>query len=252
MKPPITEVTAVIADDESLARTYLKEMLLAHPQVTVIAECSNGFEAVETVIEKRPDVLFLDIDMPKLNGFEVLEALEPELPRVIFITAYDEYALMAFEVHAVDYLLKPFSKDRLEKAVSRLFEGPASPMPRAREIAAERPPSMLPSPRIVVREGGTVTVIAPEDVDYISAEGDYVSIHAYGRAHLKLDTISAMDAMLSKGSFVRVHRSTLVNLARLDRVDTSSTEGKDAVLKDGTRLAVSRSGYKLLMERLRN
>ncbi len=250
MSTSVKVLTAVIVDDESLARAYLKEMLRAHPKIHVIGECADGFDAVETVIAKRPDLLFLDIEMPRLNGFEVLEALEPELPHVIFITAFDEYALKAFEVHALDYLLKPFSKDRLAKAVSRLFEGPVAPMPAARRIAQETRGTNDSPDRIVVREGGTVTVIAIEDIDFVLAEGDYVSIRVGERSHLKLETISTMDALLGSGPFVRIHRSIILNLSRLDRVDTSETDAKEAVLRDGTRLSVSRSGYKTLMERL--
>jgi two-component system LytT family response regulator len=245
-----SKMTAVIVDDESLARAYLKEMLSAHLEIEIVGECANGFDAVRTVVDKRPDLLFLDIEMPKLSGFEVLEALEQEAPRVIFVTAFDEYAVKAFEVHAADYLLKPFSKDRLDAAIKRLFESERPTLPKARDIAEESSPAANDLPRIIIRDGGTVTIIAAGDVDFITSEGDYVSIRSNGRSYLKLETISAMADLLNKHAFARIHRGCILNLDRLEHIDTSDKDSKEAVLKDGTRLPISRSGYKTLMEQL--
>ncbi len=252
MSDTTQKMTAVIVDDESLARAYLKEMLAFHPEIEILGECANGFDAVRTVVEKKPDLLFLDIEMPKLNGFEVLEALEPDAPRVVFVTAFDEYAVKAFEVHAADYLLKPFSKDRLAAVIKRLLSRNKPELPRARDIAGQTAPPSHESPRIIIRDGGAVTVISAKEVDYITAEGDYVSIRAQGKSHLKLETISSMADALERHAFVRIHRSCILNLSRLDRVDASDKDAKEAVLKDGTRLSVSRSGYKTLLEKLQS
>ena len=240
---------AVIVDDEELARGFLRELLAAHPDIQIAAECANGFEAVKAIAETTPDLLFLDVQMPKLDGFEVLELIDQTLetlPVVIFVTAYDQYAMRAFDAHAVDYLLKPFSAERfgraLERAKSRLGE---RRIPT--EVAAERSPAERPQ-RIVVKDGTRVHVIPLDKLDYIEAQDDYVALHSGGRSHLKQQSIASLEATLDPARFVRIHRSAIVNLERIARIEPYGKESRIAILNDGTRLPVSRSGYARLLE----
>ena len=239
------KLRAVIVDDEELARSYLRELLGSHPEIEVAAECANGFEAVKAVAESSPDLLFLDVQMPKLDGFEVLELIDPG-PAVIFTTAYDQYAMRAFDAHAVDYLLKPFGADRFEKALERA---------RARlgerrlpvEVAAARTSAERPQ-RIVVKDGTKVHVIPLDKLDYAEAQDDYVALHSAGKSHLKQQPIASLEAALDPARFVRVHRSAIVNLERVARIEPYGKESRIAILHDGTRLPVSRSGYARLLE----
>ncbi len=240
-------VGVVIVDDEPLARELVREYLAAHPDVAVLAECANGFEAVKAVAETRPDVLFLDVQMPRLDGFEVLELLEKDAdgrPAVVFTTAYDQYALRAFDANAVDYLLKPFDRTRfdtaLERARSRIGAAPPAPAPRREG----------PLARIVVKDGTTVTVIPVETIDFAKAEDDYVLIRASGRSHLKQQTLASLEEQLPRERFVRIHRSFLLNLDRLKTVEAKESGGAEAVLADGTRLPVSRAGAQRLNDAL--
>ncbi|MDE3167169.1 MAG: response regulator [Acidobacteriota bacterium] len=239
---------AVIVDDEDLARGYLRELLAAHPEVRVVGECANGFEAVKTIAETSPDLLFLDVQMPKLNGFEVLELIESErAPAVIFVTAFDEYAMRAFDAHAVDYLLKPFDAARLARAIERARQRIGSrPLP-PQAAAAARPPGERPS-RIVVKDGPRVHVIPLARLDYVEAQDDYVALHSEGRSYLKQQPIAELEALLDPASFVRIHRSAIVNLERVARIEPYTKDSRIAILHDGTRLPVSRGGYARLLE----
>jgi len=239
----MTAIRAVIVDDEELARSLMREYLTAHPEVEVVAECTNGFEAVRTLQELQPDLVFLDIQMPKLDGFEVLE-LAGSSAAVIFVTAYDEYAIRAFEVHAVDYLLKPFSPDRLTTALARAREKIASgERPPVSQVAAAARPKDRPVERIVVQSGTRIHVIGAEAIDYIEAQDDYAAIHSGGREYLKQQPLAELEALLDPERFVRIHRSYLLNLDRLVRLEPYAKESRVAVLADGTQLPVSRSGY---------
>ena len=239
------KLKAVIVDDEELARGFLRELLGAHPEIEVAAECANGFEAVKAVAETSPQLLFLDVQMPKLDGFEVLELIDPG-PVVIFVTAFDQYAMRAFDAHAVDYLLKPFPAERFERALERA---------RARlgerklplEVAAGRPPAERPQ-RLVVRDGTRVHVIPLDKLDYAEAQDDYVALHSGGKSYLKQQTISNLEASLDPVRFVRIHRSAIVNLERVARIEPYGKESRLAILTDGTRLPVSRAGYSRLLE----
>jgi len=239
-------LAAVIVDDEELARSFLRELLRSHQEIQIAAECPNGFEAVKAVAETRPDLLFLDVQMPKLDGFEVLELIEPG-PVVIFVTAYDQYAMRAFDAHAVDYLLKPFSTERfelaLERAKSRLGERrlplDLAPVARAPE---ERPQ------RIVVKDGPRVHVIPIDKLDYVEAQDDYVALHSGGKSYLKQQPIATLETLLDPRRFVRIHRSAIVNLERVARIEPYGKESRIAILRDGARLPVSRSGYTRLLE----
>jgi len=236
---------AVIVDDEELARAFLQELLGSHPEIEIAAECANGFEAVKACAEAAPDLLFLDVQMPKLDGFEVLELIEPG-PAVIFTTAYDQYAMRAFDAHAVDYLLKPFGAERFERALERARERLGERRLPV-EIATARPAAARPQ-RIVVKDGTKIHVIPLDKLDYVEAQDDYVALHSGGRSYLKQQPIASLETALDPARFVRIHRSAIVNLERLARIEPYGKESRIAILTDGTRLPVSRSGYVRLME----
>jgi len=237
-------------DDEALARSVLREYLTASADVDIVAECQNGFEAVKVVSELHPDLLFLDVQMPKLDGFEVLELVGRDVA-VVFTTAYDQYALRAFEVHAVDYLLKPFGAERLAEALGRARErlqrGERLPTP---EILSEARAHTGQAGRVLVRDGSRVHVLSIEKIDYVQAQDDYVSFRCDGKDYLKDQTLAQTEAALDPAKFVRIHRSYLLNLDRLARVETDERENRQAVLSDGRKLPVSRSGYARLSARL--
>jgi two-component system LytT family response regulator len=240
---PGGRMTAVIVDDEELARAILREYLAAHPEVEIVAECSNGFEAVKAVSELAPDLLFLDIQMPKLNGFEVLELIG-QGPAVVFVTAYDQYALRAFEVHAVDYLLKPFTLERLSEALDRarqrMERHEASPVPG---LLKETRAAAKPIERLLIKDGAKVHVIPVEKIDYIEAQDDYVGIRAGGKEYLKQDTMAELESLLDPERFIRIHRSYILNIDRLMRLEPYAKDSRVAVLSDGTQLPVSRAGF---------
>jgi len=244
-----TRIQAVIVDDEALARGMLREFLAAHADVEIVAECGNGFEAVKVVAEMRPDLLLLDIQMPKLDGFEVLELIGGDVT-VIFVTAYDQYAIRAFEVHAVDYLLKPFSGERLGEALDRA---------RARIAAKEKVPEGLvsagrarhtPLERILIRDRADVHVIPVEKIDYLESQDDYVSVKTAGKSFLKEQTLAELETLLDKDVFVRIHRRYMLNIARLSKIELAVKDNRIAILADGTKLPISRSGYARLKELL--
>ena len=236
------KLRALIVDDEDLARLVLRELLQAHPEIEVLAECGNGFEAVKAVAEHKPDLIFLDVQMPKLSGFDVLELIGTETP-VIFVTAYDQYAMRAFEVHAVDYLLKPIGRERFEAALERAKSRLSQKIPSAPELAAAaRPPKQFLD-RIVVRDGTRVTLIPVGKLDYAEAQDDYVALATEGKKHIKQQTIASLEACLDPDRFVRVHRSYIVNFERVVRIEPYGKDSRLAILADNTRLPVSRSGY---------
>ena len=237
------KLTALIVDDEELARAVIREMLNGHSEIEILGECGNGFEAVKMVSERKPDLLFLDIQMPKLDGFEVLELVGPDVA-VIFATAYDQHALRAFEVHAVDYLLKPVAADRFEAALERAKQRlgtPASPPVGELAMAAREPGHY--AERIVVKEGTRVHIIPAAKLDYVEAQDDYVALASQGKKHLKQQTISSVEAMLDPKNFLRIHRSCIVNLERVTKVEPYGKDSHVAILSDGARLPVSRAGY---------
>lgn len=242
---------ALIVDDEDLARMVVRQHLDAHPDITVAAECANGFEALKAAAQHDPDLVFLDVQMPKLDGFEVLELLEAEgrRPAVIFVTAYDQHAMRAFEAHAVDYLLKPFSRDRFDAALAkaRALVASAAPAPRAAELAAAAREGR-PLERIVVKDGPKITVIPLDRLDWVQAQDDYVLLRTEGRNLLKQQTLTSLEAQLDPARFIRIHRSFLLNLDRLARVEQDAKEHREVILRDGARLPLSRAGYQRLKE----
>ena len=239
------KIRAVIVEDEELARGVLHELLAEHPEVEVVGECSNGFEAVKHVPELKPDLLFLDIQMPKLNGFEVLELLQnKDDMAVIFVTAYNEHALKAFEVHAVDYLLKPFAAGRFAEALERAKQriGRKEAVPTEALATAARPQGHY-AERIPVKDGARVHIIPAAKLDYAEAQDDYVSLSSEGKKYLKQGTISNLEASLDPKDFLRIHRSYLVRLERVARLEPLSKDSHVVTLRDGARLPVSKSGY---------
>jgi two-component system, LytTR family, response regulator len=239
------KIRAVIVDDEDLARQMLRECLSTHTEIEVVAECVNGFEAVKAVTELKPDLLFLDIQMPKLNGFEVLELVGTDRA-IVFVTAYDEYAIRAFEIHAVDYLLKPFGAERFETALQRAKGRLSGKLPAPAQLSASaRPPQQYPE-RIVVRDGTRVHIIPVFKLDYAEAQDDYVALSTEGKKYLKQQTISSLEAVLDPTLFLRIHRSYIVNLERVTKIEPFSKDSHVAVLGNGTQLPVSRSGYSRL------
>jgi two-component system, LytTR family, response regulator len=241
------KIRAVIVDDEELARQVLREYLSGHTEIEIAAECANGFEAVKAVTELKPDLVFLDIQMPKLDGFEVLELIGTDRA-VVFVTAYDEYAIRAFDVHAVDYLLKPFGAERFETALQRARQRLSGTLPAPAELSSSARPAAHYLERIVVRDGTRVFIIPVAKLDYAEAQDDYVALSSEGKKHLKQQTISSLESALDPSRFLRIHRSYIVNLERVTKVEPYSKDNHMVVLSNGTQLPVSRSGYARLRE----
>lgn len=240
----------IVVDDETLARSILIEHLGKVPDVEVVGQAANGFEAVKLAEELNPDLIFLDIQMPKLSGFEVLELLAERAPAVIFTTAFDEYALRAFEVHAVDYLLKPVEPARLSAAVERAAERlrNRTPPPSAMELsAAARPPGRALE-RVLIRHEGRVHVLPLERIDFVEAQDDYLSFAIQGKRLRKQQTMSELESQLDATRFVRIHRSFILNIERLARIDLYGKDSWLAILADGTKLPMSRTGHAKLKE----
>ena len=244
------KLAVAIVDDEELARRILRELLAVHPDVEVVAECANGFEAVKAVSELSPDLLLLDVQMPKLDGFDVLELVGGEIP-VIFVTAYDQHAIRAFEVHAVDYLLKPFSAERLAEALDRARARVRKrERPQVRSLMSAARPEDSTIQRILIRDRADVHVIPVEKIDYIEAQDDYIAVKSGGRSYLKEQTLADLEKLLDRRGFVRIHRRFILNLARLAKIELSITDSRIAILTDGTQLPISRAGYARLRELL--
>ena len=239
----------VIVDDEPLARTVVREFA-ERLGLQVAAECANGFEAVKAVSDLQPDLMFLDVQMPKLDGFEVLELLGRSVP-VIFTTAYDQYALRAFEVHAIDYLLKPFSEERFAEALSRARARLAAKedIP-IEDLVNEARPRTGPLERVLIRDGAQVHVLPVDKIDFVEAQDDYVCFKCEGKDYLKDQTMGALEAQLDPARFVRIHRSYLLNIERIARVELYAKDSRVAILRDGRRLPVSRAGYARLAKLL--
>jgi two-component system LytT family response regulator len=236
----------LIVDDEEPARMAVRTALAQIGGAEIVGECSNGFDAVKATTEVRPDVVLLDVQMPKLDGFEVLELIDRTIP-VVFVTAYDEFALRAFEIHAVDYLLKPFTDARLASALDRVRQrgAGAPPVNPAAVAASARPPEHV-TDRVVIRDGAQVHVLPLDRIDYVEAQDDYVAFHTGGRTLLKEQTLGDLESRLDPRRFVRIHRSYLLNIERLARVELYAKDSRIAILADGTRLPVSRSGHQRL------
>ncbi len=239
----------ILIDDEPLARLVVLEYLQTFPQLQVVQECNDGFEGVKAIQQHQPDLIFLDIQMPKINGFEMLELLE-QPPAVIFATAYDEYAIKAFEAHAVDYLLKPFSKDRFDKAVNKWLDqqsnvAAANNTQNLLEAVSQNP---VQNNRIVVKNGNKIKIIPVNEVLYLEAADDYVKVHTADGYFLKSKTMAHFENVLDTAVFCRCHRSYLVNTQYITRIEPYEKDGHLAILKNGAKVAVSRGGYGKLRE----
>jgi two-component system LytT family response regulator len=238
----------VIADDEELARRILREYLEKESGMEIVAECANGFAAVKAVAEHKPDVIFLDVQMPKLDGFEVLELIDREVA-VVFVTAFDQYAMRAFDAAAVDYLLKPFGADRFRSALEKIErrKGEIRPADLSTELRSAARPAGEYLDRIVVKEvvrdGAKVHVIPVGKLDYAEAQDDYIALRSDGKTWLKQQTIASLEAALHPKRFVRIHRGYLVNIERIARIEPNTKDTWIAVLTDGARIPVSRGGY---------
>lgn len=238
----------IIIDDEPLARSITKEYLQKHQQLELMQECNDGFEGVKAIQEHQPDLIFLDIQMPKINGFEMLELIE-QPPSVIFTTAFDEYAIKAFEAHAIDYLLKPFNQERFDKAITKWTEQKANntekPTQDLLESAAQSPSQ---NQRIVVKNGSKIKIIPVHEVHYLEAADDYVKIHTSEGYFLKNKTMTHFENSLDKQQFARSHRSYIVNVQQITRIDPYEKDNHVAILRSGVKVPISRSGYARLKE----
>jgi len=242
----------IIVDDEHLARALLREHLAAHPDVEIVGECANGFEAVKAIAEQRPELVFLDIQMPKLDGFEVAE-LAGTTTQYLFVTAYDQFALRAFEVHAIDYLLKPYTPARLAQALAharaRLAGGAqAQAVDAVQALVTEARQRQQPLERILIRDGARVQVVPVADIEYIEAQDDYVAVVAGGKQWLKSQRLAELEIQLDARAFLRVHRSYIVKVAAIARIEPSGRDGHCAVLHGGVKLPISRTGYQKIRE----
>jgi two-component system LytT family response regulator len=241
----------IIIDDEPLARSIVREYLQNFEQFEIIAECNNGYEGVKAIQQHKPDLIFLDIQMPKINGFEMLELLE-EVPSVIFTTAFDEYAIKAFEANAIDYLLKPFSEERFTSAIEKWFSK------KVDKVESEHPLKQLiendknseESTRIVIRNQNEISIIPVTEIVYIEAYDDYVKIFTKDTYFLKKKTMNFYEGTLDSAQFFRTHRSFIINLQHLTRIESYEKNAYIALLRSGKKIPLSRSGYSKLKEKL--
>jgi two-component system, LytTR family, response regulator len=253
------KITALIVDDEPLARKFIRRMLEKHSAVEILGECGNGTEAVAAIREKKPDLVFLDVQMPEMDGFTALETLGAEnLPQIVFVTAYEQYAIRAFEIHALDYLLKPFDQPRFDKAMSRVtekFSDRELTRIEQKQIAAllenvrQKPPYLE---RLVVKTGGRIIFLKTAEVDWIQADDKYAHLHAGAKSHLVRQTLGALEAQLDPNKFIRIHRSAIVNVERIKELQPMFTGEHTVILQNGTKLTLSRSYKNKLFEVLGN
>lgn len=245
-------ISVLIIEDEEPARALIRHYLSKHSNIEIAGECGDGFCGLKSVKELNPDLLLLDIQMPKLNGFELLELLDNK-PEIIFSTAYDEYAIKAFDMNAVDYLLKPFSQERFDEAILKAIEKIHSGEKKTDllgSLTSSRPEGSPSISRIVVRKGSSISFIPVDSIQYIRSEDDYVMIfHKEGKA-LKQQTMKYYENNLSTEDFVRTHRSAIIRINQIDRIEPYGKETYRAIMKDGTRIPVSRTGYKTLKDRV--
>lgn len=240
-------IKIIIIDDEPLARMIISEYLQQYHDVEIVAECGDGFEGAKMIQQVRPDLIFLDIQMPKLTGFEMLEILD-EIPNVIFTTAFDEFAIKAFEKNAIDYLLKPINKDRFEQALTKFRNNHHNNMPRetSAKVEAAREDEILE--RIVVKNGSQIKIIPVQQVTFLEAYDDYVKIHTKDGMFLKNKTMSSFEKQLDPKQFVRVHRSFIAKVDQLAKIEPMEKESYIATLLTGEKINISKSGYARLKQ----
>jgi len=237
----------IIIDDEPLARSIVKEYLQSYTEVTILAECNDGFEGIKAINQHTPDLIFLDIQMPKINGFEMLELVENP-PAVIFTTAFDEYAIKAFESNAVDYLLKPFSKERFDKAIQKYLQQQKPAQPKLESVLESAAQSPIQQNRVVVKDGSKIKIIPVSQIQYLEAADDYVKIFTTEGSFLKKKTMGYFEQSLQDFQFVRVHRSFIVNTQLITRIDAYEKDNHLLLLSTGAKLPVSKAGYTRLKE----
>jgi two-component system LytT family response regulator len=240
-------IRSIIIDDEPLARSIVREYLQGQDRIEIVQECNDGLEGVKAIMQHKPHLIFLDIQMPKINGFEMLELLE-EKPSVIFTTAFDEYAIKAFETHAVDYLLKPFTKERFDKAVEKFFSQAPAQKKHTEELLQSATHLPSQSERIVVKTAGKIKIIPVPEILYLEAADDYVKIHTKEGSFLKNKTMGFFENTLPQDQFVRTHRSYILNVQEITRIDPYEKENHLAILRSGARIPISKNGYGKLKE----
>ena len=238
----IMKKKVIIIDDEPLARSIVKEYLQKHSELELVQECGDGFEGLKAIQQHQPDLIFLDIQMPKINGFEMLELID-EPPSVIFTTAFDEYAIKAFEAHAIDYLLKPFNEERFDKAIQKWESKIGIPREPTKDLLETASLSPAQSQRIVIKDGAKIKIIPAHEILYLEAADDYVKVHTKDGYFLKNKTMSHFEQVLDKQLFVRSHRSYIVNIQQITRIDPYEKDNHVAILRNGAKVPVSRSGY---------
>jgi two-component system, LytTR family, response regulator len=242
------KIRTLIVDDEPLARERIRSLLEKQPNIDIVGECDNGVSALETIREQKPDLVFLDVQMPEMGGFEVLDNLKGgPMPAVIFCTAHDQFALQAFEVHALDYLLKPFDRERFEKALARATDSMKRKQTddlshRLSALLSEVKPEARID-RIAIKSSGRVIFLRLDEIDWIEAADNYVSLHVGNEAHLHRETMNAMEDRLKGGKFMRISRSTIVNVDRIKELQPLFHGEYSVILRNGTRLTLSR-GYR--------
>jgi two-component system, LytTR family, response regulator len=240
---------ALLIDDEPLARMLVKEYLSDFPEIKILGECNDGFEGVKKINELKPDLIFLDVQMPKINGFELLEIITHH-PKVIFTTAFDEYAIKAFETNAIDYLLKPFTQERFNLAIEKwknTQENNQNSIEKLNKAAHKFPEE---ESRIVIKDGNEIKIIATQEVDFIEAYDDYVKIFVGEKYYLKKKTLSYYEVNLNSKSFLRIHRSFILNINKLSKIESFEKNSYIAILSSGKRIPISRTMYPLLKENL--
>jgi two-component system LytT family response regulator len=241
------KVRALIADDEDLGRARVRQLLAARPEIEIIGECADGREAVVAIQEKKPDLIFLDIQMPELDGFAVLEAINIDpMPVIVFVTAHDKFALKAFDVHAVDYLLKPFDRERFESALGRALqqvkhrENPEQAEAQSAALAEALSPPSKPLERIAIKSDGRILLVKTADISWLEAAHNYVEVHEDKKTHLLRGTITSIEARLPRDKFVRISRSVIVNVDFVKELQPQFYGEYTVVLHDGARLTLSR------------
>ena len=248
-------IRVLLSDDETLARERLRSLLEEEPELEIVAECGDGKSAISTIRRERPDLVFLDIQMPEVDGFGVVQELLDDMPLTIFVTAYDRYAMKAFEVHALDYLLKPVGGDRLKQAVERARRQLQHPpdgtfQRRVLELLADMDARQQAPERIVIKADGEIVCLRPNEIDWAESAGNYVCLHVGGATHILRETITALESRLGARQFMRVHRSTLVNVDRIKTLKPSLYGDYSILLRDGTKLTLSRGFRESVLRRL--
>jgi two-component system LytT family response regulator len=239
-------IKILIVDDEPLARERIRLLLDGKPEIKIIGESSNGHQAVESIIKLHPDLVFLDIQMPEFNGFDVIQVIGVEqMPVVIFVTAYDQYAVKAFDVHAIDYLLKPFDRDRLDEALQRAkreigLRQSTEGSKNIQSLLSDLQKDKRLQNRILVKTAGRITILRTDQIDWVESAGNYIKLHVGGKAHLLRETMKGLSEKLDSDNFVRIHRTTIVNMERIKELQPHFHGDYAVILEDGTKLTLSR------------